>query len=59
MVTPARKIAAAIGLATNGPSVKASQTPKIEEAEARASSRDVAGMQTEIEKLAKVLYEQL
>jgi hypothetical protein len=34
MDTPARKIAAAIGLATNGQSVKASQTPTIAEAKA-------------------------
>lgn len=55
MDTPALKIAAVIGLDTNGQSVKASLTPKIAEAEARASSRDAGPTQKGIEKLTEAV----
>jgi hypothetical protein len=55
MDMPARKIAAAIGLATNGQSVKVSQTQMIVEAKARASLRDAGPTRKGIEKLTKAV----
>lgn len=50
MDTPARKIAAVIGLDTNGQSGRASATPISAEAEARASSKDAGHTRKGIEK---------
>ncbi len=55
MDMPARKIAAAIGLDTNGQSAKASLIPMIAEAESRASSKDAGRTRKGIEKLTKAV----